>query len=139
MHDLRHIPFLAVLLGIMPWLGGCAAAAAAAAETAPLTPGYISAFRANPKPVLLGKVTPEYPPGPQRLGLRGEVVLLFVVEVDGSVREAEVIDRISGSMEQRDFEQAALAAIVQWKFKAGEKDGVPVRVALRVPFGFGGR
>jgi protein TonB len=122
-----------LMLGL---LTACAGPEPSIAGT-PLTGEYISSFQATIKPVAVTKVTPEYPPRLQRMGVRGEVVVQFIVEVDGSVKEAEPVERSVGNGDQAEFEAAAVAALHQWRFQPGELQGQPVRVILRVPVGFG--
>jgi protein TonB len=104
-----------------------------------LSGGYVSAFQAEVKPVLLAHVSPVYPSRLYRLGIRGDVMIFFIVERDGTVREAQAVDRPDPTDAEREFEAAALAAVRGWKFRPGEKNGAPVRVSLRIPFGFGDR
>ena len=61
----------------------------------------------------------------------GEVVIIFIVNKDGRVEEAKV-QRSSHPA----FERAALAAIKQWKFEPGKRDGEPVRFRMKQPFKF---
>jgi len=97
---------------------------------------YLSAFQVDQPPALLTRVAPTYPPRLQRLGLHGKVSIFFIVEQDGSVREAQAVNRAHPTEDDLEFEAAALAAIRQWRFSPGRKGGEPVRVALTVPFTF---
>jgi protein TonB len=77
-----------------------------------------------------------YQPGPTitkelRSKAPGMVYLIFVVDQQGKV-ENPVIQKSSDPV----FEKPALAAIKQWKFEPGKKNGQPVRFRMRVPFTF---
>ena len=61
----------------------------------------------------------------------GEVVIIFIVNKDGRVEEAKVQKSSHPA-----FERAALAAIKQWKFEPGKRDGEPVRFRMKQPFKF---
>lgn len=78
--------------------------------------------RHQPSPVL----TPE-----ARRRAPGTVHVLFLVGVDGRV-ENPIVQKSSDPV----FEQAALAAIKQWRFEPGKRNGKPVRFRMRQPFVF---
>lgn len=61
----------------------------------------------------------------------GTVYVIFVVEQDGRVRDPKV-QQSSDPI----FESAALAAVKQWKFEPGKRNGEPVRFRMRVPITF---
>jgi len=71
----------------------------------------------------------------QRKGLEGRVVVRFVVNAEGDVLEPEVTE-----VEPPDvagiFEEAALDAVVRYKFKAAVKDGEPVDCIAKLPLVF---
>ena len=70
----------------------------------------------------LVRVAPRYPRRALRDGLSGKVVLEVVVNPDGTVREARVIEANPRGV----FESAAVSAVLKWKFKAKVVDGQPV-------------
>jgi protein TonB len=76
------------------------------------------------------KVDPEYPADARERGVEGEVLLDVVVGVDGSVVECNVV---SGHPLLND---AALAAVRQWKFEPYVIDGraVETQTKIRVTF-----
>lgn len=74
---------------------------------------------------------PVYPFEMRRSGIKGEVVVEFIVDTQGNVRDATVI-----SSTHPGFEQAALDAVVKWKFKPGQKGGVAVNTRARQKFPF---
>ncbi len=61
----------------------------------------------------------------------GTVYILFVVDQRGRV-ENPIVQKSSDPA----FEAAALAAVKQWKFEPGKKNGQPVRFRMRVPITF---
>jgi len=84
-------------------------------------------------PVLLSRVEPGYTPDAMRAKLRGFVTLQCVVEIDGSVSAVRVqtsLDRTHGLDDQ------AVAALKQWRFKPGTRNGEVVRVLTTVTMTF---
>jgi protein TonB len=74
---------------------------------------------------------PNYPFEMRRAGLNGEVVLRFVVDTNGDVRDVEVI-----RSSQREFESAAQQAVLKWKYKPGRKGGKAVATRMQIPIVF---
>jgi TonB family protein len=71
-------------------------------------------------------------PETERAAMKHAEVLLFVtVARDGRVSEASV-ERTSGAA----FDEAALAAVRQWRFSPAIKEGLPVAARIRVAFHF---
>lgn len=77
-------------------------------------------------------IAPEYPLGARVNGTSGWVDLAFDVETDGSVSHITVL----GSNPKNTFDQAAVAAVRRWRYRAPERDGHPVeqRAQLRIRF-----
>jgi protein TonB len=84
------------------------------------------------EPQLVYQAPPQYPPKLYRERVGATVVILFVLDETGAVREPRV--KIGSSY--REFERAALEAVLKYKFLPGIKDGQPVRVWYEVPFVF---
>jgi protein TonB len=82
-----------------------------------------------PKPVRQGP--PTYPYEMSRKGIRGAVVVSFIIDTNGNVPMAEVIQTTNPG-----FNEAALEAVKKWKFKAGEMNGrkVDTLVSQRIEF-----
>lgn len=80
----------------------------------------------------LAKIPPQYPPWALARGLEGWVELTFIVTEQGTVLDPVVVD----SNPKNAFENAALAAVVRWRFRPVMNNGEPqpVRVFLRVDF-----
>lgn len=77
-----------------------------------------------------------YQPGPSlsaelRRKAPGRVEILFTVDENG-----RVTDPVVKSASDPVFERPALAAVKQWKFEPGKKNGQPVRFRMRVPITF---
>lgn len=82
-------------------------------------------------PVPVKTVPPEYPDKLKRDGVSGVVSLMVTVTEDGKVTEASV-----AKSTHRDFEEPAIAAVKQWRFKPAKKDGKPVALTIRLPLQF---
>lgn len=82
-------------------------------------------------PVLRDWVQPEYPRALRNEEAEGVVKVEFVVEVDGSVSRAQIKESAHPG-----FNEPALAAVAQWKFKpAVEKEGpVACGMGVTIPF-----
>jgi protein TonB len=95
--------------------------------------GVTIARAATEPPVPVRMVPPEYPYELKRNGITGVVTLVFEVDEKGNVVDPKVQKSTNPG-----FEQPALEAIVKWKFKPGQKDGVPVKMKIGVPLQFNG-
>jgi len=74
---------------------------------------------------------PVYPFEMRRAGITGEVVVAFIVDHRGNVRDATAI-----RSSQRDFEAAAVQAVGKWTFRPGRKNGQAVNTRMQVPVVF---
>jgi periplasmic protein TonB len=83
-------------------------------------------------PRVLRPVAPNYPLDAQRRGIEGRVVLRFVVDENGQVQNPEVIKAEPEGV----FEQAALEAIVKYKFDPAMIDKKKVKCFVVLPIGF---
>lgn len=77
-----------------------------------------------------------YQPGPTldasaRRKAPGTVYILFIVDQRGRV-ENPIVQQATDPV----FEKPALAAVKQWKFEPGKRNGQPVRFRMRVPITF---
>lgn len=77
-----------------------------------------------------------YQPGPMlsrevRKKAPGTVYILFIVDERGRV-ENPMVQKATDPI----FEKPALAAVKQWKFEPGKRNGQPVRFRMRVPITF---
>ena len=83
-------------------------------------------------PRVLLKLPPFYPLAARAREIEGIVELVFVVNVDGSVGDIEVVSSYPGEI----FVESAVNAVRRWKFKPGGKDGQPVVTRVRLPIRF---
>lgn len=82
-------------------------------------------------PVAVRTVAPQFPWWRLREGLEGEASVICDIDATGVVLDAAVF-----SATCHDFGDAALAAVRQWRFAPGTRDGLPVRVRALVPIQF---
>jgi periplasmic protein TonB len=80
----------------------------------------------------LQRIPPQYPRDAARGGVTGWVQLEVLVNADGSVRSAKVVDAKPRGV----FEAAAVQAVMRWKFKPKIENGKPVeqRGAQKIEF-----
>ncbi len=74
---------------------------------------------------------PVYPFEMRRAGIEGNVLVAFIVDSRGTVREAYPI-----SSSHREFESAAVQAVSKWRFRPGKKGGRAVNTRMQVPIVF---
>jgi protein TonB len=94
--------------------------------------------------VILSAIQPEYPALAAASGIRGRVSVLVTVDENGIPRDSKVISvsaRDAGGQLIKDakkvgFDQAALAAVRNWIFAPGTKDGVPAPTKLVIEVNF---
>ena len=80
----------------------------------------------------LQRIAPQYPREAARARIGGWVQLEVMVNADGSVRSARVLDAKPKGL----FDAAAVTAVLRWKFKPKVVDGQPVpqRGSQRIEF-----
>jgi protein TonB len=83
------------------------------------------------QPVAKFLARPQYPFEMRRAGIAGEVVVDFIVDSTGTVQNAYAI-----KSSQREFEAAAVQAVIKWTFKPGRKGGRNVNTHMQVPIVF---
>ncbi len=85
------------------------------------------------KPVRIKYVDPEYPELARKARIEGLVILEAIIDENGNVVKARILRSPGKAF---GFDEAALEAVKQWKFKPGLQNGVPVPViyALTVEF-----
>lgn len=82
-----------------------------------------------PEPVM--QPAPIYPPTLKREGLTSKVTVEFIVDTQGQVQNAIVINSTHPG-----FDEAAMTGVGKWRFRAGLKGGVKVNTRMRVPIIF---
>ncbi len=102
-----------------------------AAPPPPKTDTAIDFYAVEIKPKVIKRVEPEYPDVARRAGLEGDVFVLLVVDENGNVISAQIVKSTNPI-----FNDAALKAVKQWKFKPGYQRDKPVKVRLMQPIHF---
>lgn len=74
---------------------------------------------------------PVYPFGMRLGGFNGEVLVEFVIGVEGRVREA-----YAARSSHPSFDESAVEAVLAWRFEPGKVNGVPVNTKMSVPIVF---
>lgn len=77
------------------------------------------------------QVSPEYPFALRQAGIEGSVNVEFDVDATGRVVSARVLNSTN-----RDFEDAAVRAVLKWRFEPGRRHGKAVPFRMIVPIGF---
>jgi protein TonB len=102
-----------------------------------LGPGEGSGFTYHPGaggvtvPKVIYSVEPEFTDAARQAKHQGSVLIGIIVDAEGRVRDPKVINALGMGLDEK-----ALAAVQQWKFKPGLKDGhaVPVYAQVLVTF-----
>jgi TonB family protein len=81
-------------------------------------------------PRLVTRVEAVYPPAAKAANIQGAVILEIVIGTDGTVKEGRVLRSIPL------LDQAALAAVVQWKYEPTLLNGAPAEVIATVTIDF---
>jgi len=102
-----------------------AAAAAPAAAAKVGEPTYVDVL-----PEAITKVPPVYPDSARSAHISGTVTVQAYVRTDGSVGATRILDSVRG------LDEAAAAAVVQWRFKPATAKGQPVAWWVSVPVKF---
>jgi TonB family protein len=110
-----------------------AAAQKKAAREAPLDAGQpvFDISKLDQRPSATRQVRPEYPADQRQAGASGEVLVDFIVDTNGDVRNA-----YAAHSSQREFESPAVQAVSQWTFKPGQVGGQNVYTHMQVPIVF---
>lgn len=104
---------------------GAAAAdpAGRAAAAEPDLPAAAGGGVTPPEIVDSSRVRPDYPEAAQRAGLEGQVVLRAIIDRQGRARQVQVLRGLGLGLDE-----AAVAAVRQWKFRPAIRNGSPVEV-----------
>ena len=73
------------------------------------------------------RIPPTYPKRALRSGIEGVVTVEFTITIDGSVKDAEIIEAEPPNI----FDKSVLRAISKWKFNPDTGDGQPVEKRAR--------
>jgi TonB family protein len=87
-------------------------------------------------PRLLSEVKPQYTADAMRAKVSGSILLEAVVQVDGTVTDIHVVRSLDPGLDQE-----AVAALTEWRFSPGLRNGKPVavRIAAEMVFALDGR
>ncbi len=85
------------------------------------------------RPKVVSEVKPQYTPEAMRAKIEGTVIMTAVVRTDGTPSDIEITQSLDT---QYGLDKQAVAALGQWRFEPGRKDGkpVPVRVTVEMRF-----
>lgn len=83
----------------------------------------------KPRPIV--RTSPITPFEMRRAGIKGDVIIEFIVDTSGNVREPAIIQSSHPA-----FEQAAIDAVLRWKFKPGRKGGAAQNTRVRQAIAF---
>lgn len=83
------------------------------------------------KPTVRVSIAPNYPYEMRRQGINGEVLIGFICDSNGEVRDPYII-----RSSNREFESSALMAIQKWKFRPGKRGGKAVNTRMSLPLVF---
>ena len=89
----------------------------------------MTVFEVEVEPKLLHSVEPVYPEAALEDKVEGLVFLQCVVNIDGSVSDIAVMKSFN-TIERKEFQQAAIDAVSQYRFKPAEHNGKPVAVLI---------
>lgn len=96
---------------------------------------FVSAFSLNEvdqPPRVLRALPPRYPFEAKQKGISGKVVLRFVVDANGNAQEPQVVSSDPKGV----FDEAALEAVVKYKFRPAMKGGKAVDCIVKLPIAF---
>lgn len=82
-------------------------------------------------PRVLHKVEPAYTDEARDAKIEGVVGLSVEIDAEGLAQNIQVERSLDDGLDQ-----SAVAAVGQWRFQPGEKNGKPVRVAARIEINF---
>ena len=83
-----------------------------------------------PPPAKIHDVPPVYPPAAREAGVQGLVILEATIDPTGEVGNIEVLRSVP------ELEEAAIAAVEQWRYEPALVDGAPVSVLMTVTINF---
>jgi protein TonB len=114
------------------------------AHEAPILSDTGSAF--DKAPDVLNRTNPKYPESMLKGGWEATVFIKVLIDLNGNVADTK-IEKISiakssadaessQSIDGKEFQEAALAAVRQWKFTPAQLQGKPVSAWITIPFRF---
>jgi TonB family protein len=103
----------------------------AAAPAAPPNPGPFAVGDGVTAPVVIRKVNAEYTDPAHKARLQGSVLIRVIIDENGVPGNMEVLRPLGMGLDEK-----AMAAVANWRFRAGERGGKPVAVIATVEVGF---
>ena len=103
------------------WPAAGAATSAPAAASRVELPSSDADYLQNPRPL--------YPPLSKRLGEQGQVVYSVLIGTDGLPVSARLVK--SSGFDRLD--QAAMSAVMRWRYSPGKRNGVATAMSFNVP------
>jgi periplasmic protein TonB len=93
-----------------------------------LAASLMLALVAQAAPKVIKKVPPEFPAEAAKKGISaGSVKAKVFIEADGKVSEVEIVE----AEPKRVFDRAVKAALMEWKFEAGEKTTHEIKLVFK--------
>jgi len=89
-------------------------------------------YKVEVKPQPLVQAKPRYPDLARRAGIEGQTVVKALVDIDGSIRNVQILKSSGNAM----LDEAALAAARNWKFSPAKQRDKYVRVYVSIPINF---
>jgi TonB family protein len=126
-----EMDFTAELAGTVP-MSGLPSLAPAGGLASP-SGGALTLGEVDELPHPLYAPPPLYPADQKRVGNEQKVYVRIILNEDGSVRTASPLNRTARSAP---FHDAAVAAVLQWRFYPCKKEGKPVQCVADQPFSF---
>ncbi len=84
------------------------------------------AWEEAPELIRSTQVKPDYPSIARKAGVEGKVLLQIVIDEEGNVIKADVVFASPAGI----FEDAAIKAIMQWKYKPAKQRDKAIKVAM---------
>ena len=97
----------------------------------PAPTGAVRAGNGVTPPTILSRVQPQFSELARQAGIQGTVVLQAIIDRDGRATITNVVRALGYGLDEN-----AIAALEQWQFRPGMKDGVPVSVSLNIEVNF---
>src|SRR5215207_7717355 len=103
----------------------------ALAQPAPAPPTPAPKGKLTKQPKLLQAVAPDYPPAALAAGKTAKVKVRISIDATGVVEKVEVVDKVGDG-----FDEAAIAAAMQYVFEPAEFDGKPGPITVETAINF---
>lgn len=88
-------------------------------------------FLITSMPAVIEEIRPSYPPLEKKQGIEGKVIFEIIIDNKGIVREAKLLKSLG-----ENFDQAAKAAIMKFKFRPAMMDKQAVAVKIKYAINF---